>query len=78
MAWTETETNIMRDIFLLMKRNADVQDTETYWCSMMEQVEQIMRKYDGHELASDMCVAACLHYENKLKAIKGMCQAALN
>lgn len=78
MAWTETETSIMRDIFLLMKRNADAQDTDEYWGSMMEQVNQIMKKYNGHELASDMCVAACLYYENKLKAIKGTCQAALN
>lgn len=71
MAWTEMETNIMRDIFLLMKRNADMQNTEACWCSMFDQVNQILRKYDGHELAKDMCIAACLHYENKLKAIKG-------
>ena len=76
MAWTETETNIMRDIFLLMKRNAEPEDSERYWCSLMEQANSIMSKYNG-QLAVDMCVAACLHYENKLKAIRESCQAAV-
>ena len=70
MTWTDTETNIMRDIFLLMKHNADVQDTEEYWCKLTDQVNTICTKYKGHDLAVAFCVASCLYYEEQLKATK--------
>ena len=70
MAWTETETNIMRDIFLLMKNNAEPENTDAYWFGFMEQVEKILNKYNGHELAVDFCVAACQHYEKLANAIR--------
>lgn len=60
----------MRDIFLLMKRNADPQDTETYWCGFSDQVAAILTKYNGHDMAVDFCVTACQYYEKQVKAIR--------
>ena len=71
MAWSETETNIMRDVFLLMKNNSEPADTESYWLKFMEQAEQIQRKYNGHPMATDFCVAACQYYEKQLNAHQG-------
>lgn len=70
MTWTETETNIMRDIYLLMKHNADARDTEEYWCTLTDRANAIMNKYDGHDMAVDFCVAACQYYEKKAKESK--------
>ena len=66
MAWSDTETNIMRDIFLLMKNNAEPLDTEEYWLRFMDQATEIQRKYNGHQMAVDFCVAACQYYEKQL------------
>lgn len=71
MAWTDTETNIMRDIFLLMKNNSDVRDTEQYWLKFMDHAEEIQRKYNGHPMATDFCVTACQYYEKQAMAIRG-------
>lgn len=70
MAWSDTETNIMRDIFLLMRNNADANNTVEYWCRLTDQVDAILHKYNGHELAVDMCIAACQYYEKQIDAIR--------
>lgn len=67
MEWTDVETNIMRDIFLLMKHNASAENTEAYWNSLSEQVGQICAKYGGHDMAVHFCVAACQFYEELTK-----------
>ena len=67
MTWGETETNIMRDIFLLMKRNAAAEDTEEYWNGFTDQVGAICAKYAGHDLAVAFCVAACQFYEEQIR-----------
>lgn len=61
----------MRDIFLLMKRNADVQNTEAYWCGLTAQVGAILTKYNGHDMAVAFCVAACQYYEGQLNPHQG-------
>lgn len=56
----------MRDIFRLMKNNADAQNTEEYWFRLTDQVNAILTKHKGHDLAVAFCVAACQYYESKL------------
>lgn len=66
MPWTETETDIMRDIFRLMRDHADARDTVEYWESMTDRVQQVLIKHRGHDMAVAFCVAACQYYESRL------------
>lgn len=69
MIWTETETNIMRDVFRFMRDNAPkLQNTPEYWEALTDQAGHILAKYKDHELALDMLVTACQYFEKQARA----------
>ena len=69
MIWTETETNIMRDVFRFMRDNAPkLQNTPEYWEALTDQAGHILAKYKDHELALDMLVTACQYFEKRIRA----------
>ena len=69
MIWTETETNIMRDVFRFMRDNAPkLQNTPEYWETLTDQAGHILAKYKDHELALDMLVTACQYFEKRISA----------
>lgn len=69
MTWTETETNIMRDVFRFMRDNAPkLQNTPEYWEALTDQAGHILAKYKDHELALDMLVTACQYFEKRIRA----------
>ena len=69
MIWTETETNIMRDVFRFMRDNAPkLQNTPEYWGALTDQAGHILAKYKDHELALDMLVTACQYLEKQARA----------
>ena len=68
MIWTETETNIMRDVFRFMRDNAPkLQNTPEYWEALTDQAGHILAKYKDHELALDMLVTACQYFEKQAR-----------
>lgn len=68
MTWTETETNIMRDVFRFMRDNAPkLQNTPEYWGALTDQAGHILAKYKDHELALDMLVTACQYFEKRAR-----------
>ena len=69
MTWTETETNIMRDVFRFMRDNAPkLQNTPEYWEALTDHAGHILAKYKDHELALDMLVTACQYFEKRIRA----------
>ena len=69
MIWTETETNIMRDVFRFMRDNAPkIENTPEYWEALTDQAGHILAKYKDHELALDMLVTACQYFEKRIRA----------
>lgn len=69
MIWTETETNIMRDVFRFMRDNAPkLENTPEYWGALTDQAGHILAKYKDHELALDMLVTACQYFEKRIRA----------
>ena len=45
MIWTETETNIMRDVFRFMRDNAPkIENTPEYWEELTDQDGSILAK----------------------------------
>ena len=64
--WTEQETEIMRDIYRLMKRHADPADTVEYWQGLTDDAAAIMRRHDQHDMAVHFCVAACEYYQDQV------------
>ena len=69
MIWTETETNIMRDVFRFMRDNAPkIENTPEYWEALTDQAGRILAKYKDHELALDMLVTACQYFEKQIRA----------
>lgn len=68
MIWTETETNIMRDVFRFMRDNAQgLANTPEYWEALTDQAGRILAKYKDHELALDMLVTACQYFEKQAR-----------
>ena len=69
MIWTETETNIMRDVFRFMRDNAPkLENTPEYWEALTDHAGHILAKYKDHELAIDMLVTACQYFEKRIRA----------
>lgn len=69
MIWTETETNIMRDVFRFMRDNAPkLENTPEYWEALTDHAGHILAKYKDHELALDMLVTACQYFEKRIRA----------
>lgn len=69
--WTEEDRAVMGDVYRLLQRNADPEDTEAYWNSLIEQGNEIMKRYEGSLLCENMVCAVWLHYEEVLKRQKG-------
>ena len=68
MIWTETETNIMRDVFRFMRDNAPgLTNTPEYWEALTDQAGRILAKYKDHDLALDMLVTACQYFEKRAR-----------
>lgn len=68
MIWTETETEIMRDVFRFMRDNAPkLQNTPEYWDTLTSDAGHILAKYKDHELALDMLVTACQYFEKRAR-----------
>ena len=68
MIWTETETEIMRDVFRFMRDNAPkLQNTPESWEALTDQAGHILAKYKDHELALDMLVTACQYFEKQAR-----------
>lgn len=68
MTWTETETNIMRDVFRFMRDNAPgLTNTTEYWEALTDQVGSILAKYKDHEMALDFLVTACQYFEKQAR-----------
>lgn len=68
MIWTETETNIMRDVFRFMRDNAHgLTNTTEYWEALTDQAGRILAKYKDHEMALDFLVTACQYFEKKAR-----------
>ena len=68
MIWTETETNIMRDVFRFMRDNAPkLQNTPEYWEALTDQAGHILARYKDNELALDFLVTACQYFEKKAR-----------
>ena len=68
MIWTETETNIMRDVFRFMRDNAPkLQNTPEYWEALTDQAGSILARYKDHDLALDMLVTACQYFEKQAR-----------
>ena len=69
MIWTETETNIMRDVFRFMRDNAPkLQNTPEYWEALTDQAGHILARYKDNELALDFLVTACQYFEKRIRA----------
>lgn len=69
MIWTETETNIMRDVFRFMRDNAPkLQNTPEYWEALTDQAGHILARYKDNELALDFLVTACQYFEKQARA----------
>lgn len=69
MHWTETETEIMRDVFRFLKRHAtpDAQNTVEWWERVHQDAGDICRKYDDHPLAVVMLVAGMGWMEKEME-----------
>lgn len=68
MIWTETETNIMRDVFRFMRDNAPkLQNTPEYWEALTDQAGHILARYKDNELALDFLVTACQYFEKQAR-----------
>lgn len=68
MTWTETETNIMRDVFRFMRDNAPgLTNTTEYWEALTSEAGRILARYKDHDLALDMLVTACLYFEKRAR-----------
>lgn len=68
MTWTETETNIMRDVFRFMRDNAPkLQNTPEYWGALTDQAGHILARYKDNELALDFLVTACQYFEKQAR-----------
>ena len=68
MIWTETETNIMRDVFRFMRDNAPkLENTPEYWEALTSEAGRILARYKDHDLALDMLVTACQYFENRAR-----------
>lgn len=68
MTWTETETNIMRDVFRFMRDNApNLENTTEYWEALTDQAGHILARYKDHDLALDMLVTACQYLEKQAR-----------
>lgn len=68
MTWTETETNIMRDVFRFMRDNAPkLQNTPEYWEALTDQAGHILARYKDNELALDFLVTACQYFEKRIR-----------
>ena len=69
MTWTETETNIMRDVFRFMRDNAPkLQNTPEYWEALTDQAGHILARYKDNDLALDFLVTACQYFEKQIRA----------
>ena len=69
MIWTETETNIMRDVFRFMRDNAPkIENTPEYWEALTDQAGHILARYKDNELALDFLVTACQYFEKRIRA----------
>ena len=68
MIWTETETNIMRDVFRFMRDNAPkIENTPEYWEVLTDQAGYILARYKDNELALDFLVTACQYFEKQAR-----------
>lgn len=68
MIWTETETNIMRDVFRFMRDNAPgLTNTTEYWEALTSEAGRILARYKDHDLALDMLVTACQYLEKQAR-----------
>ena len=68
MTWTETETNIMRDVFRFMRDNAPkLENTPEYWEALTDQAGHILARYKDNELALDFLVTACQYFEKQAR-----------
>ena len=69
MIWTETETNIMRDVFRFMRDNAPkLQNTPEFWDTLTSEAGRILARYKDHEMALDFLVTACQYFEKRIRA----------
>ena len=69
MIWTETETNIMRDVFRFMRDNAPkIENTPEYWDTLISEAGRSLASYKDHDLALDMLVTACQYFEKRIRA----------
>lgn len=69
MTWTETETNIMRDVFRFMRDNAPkIENTPEFWDTLTSEAGRILARYKDHDLALDMLVTACQYFEKQARA----------
>ena len=57
----------MGDIYRLLQRNAELEDTQIYWNSLIEKGNEIVKRYEGSLLCENMVCAVWLHYEEVLK-----------
>ena len=68
MIWTETETNIMRDVFRFMRDNAPrIENTTEFWDTLTSEAGRILARYKDHDLALDFLVTACQYFEKQAR-----------
>ena len=57
----------MGDIYRLLQRNAEPENTEAYWQSLIEQGNEILRRHEGSLLCENMVCAVWMHLEETMK-----------
>ena len=62
------------DAWKLYKKYADVQQSDEYWKAVVDESEQIAKKYDNAKLAIALMLAAIDKLERKSKDIQKMPQ----
>ena len=68
--WTDTERDIMRDVFRLARDHYTIIGNKAYWEELARHAGEIVMKYDLNPFAMDMCMAVVGHFNDKWVAYR--------
>lgn len=64
--WTAQDRDIMRDVYLLVSHHPDPDRSEAYWNNLLQDMQRLWAKWNGHPLAEYFAFATVDYYEKVL------------
>ena len=68
----KTEFSFFGEVWTLFKKYYEVQDSDSYWDSLIAEADAVAKKYQNNKLCCDLILAVMSALERKSKEIQKM------